>query len=305
MKTRPSLFAVVLAGAFVGSLVGRLLADSGLHLTLFDKDAEAIDTALLGKQPGPLNQDVFISTTATVSNMPYNVFVRNPNLWIGSNVDLTAIGAYNTRNDSNGTKFEITAISPIHCIGSAHVIPQKGEMVNFVGSNNTTYTRTVIAAIDSGNDIAISLLNQELPPSVTPMHVLPSNWASYLKAGSELDLPAIFVNQVNWLYCAEAAGIRPDPKDPQVMYRPPSTQLRMAFNKQIISGDSSFPQMVMVNGTPAILSLWHYGGYGAGPLVAAHYDAINKAMRQLSQKAGMPVKYQLRAVDMTGIAKGP
>ena len=306
MRKRPSIFAVVLAGAVAGSLLGRLLADSGLHLTLFEKDAEQIDTALLGKQPGPATQNVFISSTATVSNMPYNVFVRNPNLWIGSNVDLTAIGAYNTRPDGYGTKFEITAISPIHCIGSAHVIAQKGEMVNFVGADNTTYTRTVIAAVNPVGDIAICLLNQELPASVTPMRVLPPDWASYLKTGAELDLPAIFINQSNRLFCAEAAGIQANAGDPQVIYRPPSTHLRTAFNAQVISGDSSFPQMLLVNGTPAIFSLWHYGGFGAGPLVAAHYDAINKAMRQLSQKAGHAcVKYQLRAANMTGIAKQP
>jgi hypothetical protein len=40
-------------------------------------------------------------------------------------------------------------------------------------------------------------------------------------------------------------------------------------------------------------------------LVAAHYDTINAAMRQLSQKFSLPPKYQLRPVDMTGIDPGP
>jgi hypothetical protein len=301
-RKRPNFLAVLLAGAFVGGLIGRALADSGAHLTLAEGDEEQIDTALLGKQPGPAVQSVYISTTATVSNMPYNVFIRNTGLWIGSKVDLTAIGAYNTRSDAYGTKFEITAISPLHCLGSAHVAARPGEMVNFVGSDSKTCTRTVVAALNPVGDIEVYLLNQALPPSVKPMHVLPRDWARYLRPGIELDLPVIFINQQNWLYCAEAAGIQAT-ADPLVVYRAPSTRLRLAFNAQVISGDSSFPQMVLVNGVPAILSLWHFGGFGAGPLVAAHYDAINTAMRQLSQKFSQPVRYQLRPVDMTGIAK--
>jgi hypothetical protein len=304
MRKRPSLFAVLVAGGFVGSLIGRALADAGLHLTLLESDEEAIDSALVGKQPGPATQNVYISTTASVSNMPYNVFVRNPNLWIGTNVDLTAIGAYNTRNDAYGTKFEITAISPIHCIGSTHVVAPVGEMVNFVGSDNKTFTRTVVASQNAADDIQVYLLNQELPPSVTPMRVLPRNWADYLRPGRELGLPVIFIKQGNQLFCAEAAGVQTS-ANPLVIYRPPSTLLRTAFNSQVISGDSSFPEMVLVRGVPAILSLWHFGGYGAGPLVAAHYDAINAAMRRLSQKFSLPPQYQLRPVDMTGIEPGP
>jgi len=304
MRTRPSLFAVLLAGAFVGSLLGRLLADAGIHLTLIESDEEAIDSALVGRQPGPATQNVYISTTASISNMPYNVFVRNPDLWIGSNVDLTAIGAYNSGVASYGTKFEITAISPIHCIGSSHAGAPPGEVFNFVGADDKTYTRTVVASQNAGDDIQVYLLNQELPPSVTPMRVLPRNWADYLRPGQELDLPVVFIKQGNQLFCAEAAAIQKT-VDPLVVYRPPSTLLRAAFNAQVVSGDSSFPQMVLVHGVPAILSLWHFGGYGAGPLVAAHYDTINAAMRRLSQKFGRPPQYQLRPVDMTGIDPGP
>jgi hypothetical protein len=302
MKSRPSLFAVLLAGAFAGSLLGTVLADSGVHLTLLESDEEAIDTALEDKQPGPAYQNVYISSKASVTNMEANVFVRNPDVWIGTNVDLTAIAAFNTRADAYGTKFEITAVSPIHCIGAAHVASKPGEKFNFVGADNVTVTRTIAAALNPVGDVEVYLLDRELPRSVTPMHMMPRNWASYLHPGAELGLPVIFVNQRNWLYCAEAAGITAG-NDPLVVYRAPLGHVRQAFNAQVISGDSSFPEMVLVNGTPAILSLWHFGGYGAGPLEAAHFDAINTAMQKLSRQAGLATNYQLRAVSMKGIAK--
>jgi hypothetical protein len=236
--------------------------------------------------------------------MPYNVFVRNPDLWIGTNVDLTAIGAYNNGNECYGTKFEITAISPMHCIGAHHAAASAGRVFNFVGADNRTVTRTVVASLNPADDIEIYLLNQKLPPSVTPMRVLPPDWASYLRPGVELDLPAIFINQDNRLFCAEAAGIQTS-ANPLVVYHLPSTLLRDAFNKPIVSGDSSFPEMVMVHGVAAMLSTWHFGGYGAGPLIAAHYKVINEAMRQLSDKFGTAAPYQLQPVDMTGMEKSP
>lgn len=302
MKGRSSIFAVLLAAVFIGSFAGHVQADAGMPQTLVDNDRQAVDAALDDKKPGPETQNVFIGQTASVTHMGYNVFARNPNLWIGPKVDLTAISAYNTRNDSYGTKFEITAISPLHCLGAHHCALQKGVVLNFVGADNTTVTRTIVASLNPVGDVEVYLLNQALPPSVTPMSMLPRDWAKYLKADAPLHLPVIFINQANRLYCAEAYGIAPGP-DPQVLYQAPTTMQRTAFNTKVISGDSSFPELVLVNGAPAILSLWHFGGYGGGPLEAAHFDAINAAMRQLSRKVGFGAQYQLHAVSMKGIAK--
>ena len=254
------------------------------------------------KQPGADTQNVYTGQTAAVTHMAGNIFARNRNLWIGPKVDLTAIAAYNTGGDSYGTKFEITAISPLHCLGAAHAAAKIGEVFNFVGADNTTVTRTVIARLNPVDDIEVYLLNQPLPSSVTPMSILPRDWASYLRPATPLHLPVLFINQANRLYCAEAFGIASG-KEPQVIYQAPTTPGRVAFNTQVISGDSSFPEMMLVNGTPAILSLWHFGGYGAGPLEPAHFDAINAAMRQLSQQGDLGSDYQLRAVSMKGIAK--
>jgi hypothetical protein len=134
------------------------------------------------------------------------------------------------------------------------------------------------------------------------MAILPRNWSQYLRVSTDLDMPALFINQHSKLYLAEVAGITPG-GNPLVVCHFPSGFVRQQFNTQIISGDSSFPEMVLVHGQPAILSLWHFGGYGMGPLEAAHYDAINAAMKKLSLQFGWPGKYQLRPVDLRGVAK--
>jgi hypothetical protein len=291
-----------------------LLGASGLFVrgdgptalpTLAASDTEAIDHALEGKTPGPACQNLYTAMKASVTDMFGNTFVRNTALWIGPGVDLTAISAYSNNEGSYGTKFAITAISPIHCLGAAHVNLKPGTLLNFVGADNSTSTRKVISSVVAADDIDVYLLDAELPRTITPMKMLPADWANYLQLGDDYDtppIPVIFANQENKLYCAEAARIVPGPTS-MVMYHLPSTDPRRAFNTKIISGDSSFPEMVLIRGEPVILSCWHFGGYGAGPLEASQFDAINAAMHTLSQKASLPTDYQLTTPLLDGFAK--
>jgi hypothetical protein len=295
-----SLLAALLLGASV--CTSSLSADAP---TIATANTEAIDHALDGKKPSEACQNLYTQSKANVNTMFANTFVRNTNLWIGPKVDLTAISAYSNNEGSYGTKFAITAISPIHCLGAAHVNLKAGTLLNFVGVDNRTATRTVVSSTVAADDIDVYLLDSELPRTITPMKILPADWESYLQLNDESDtppVPVIFANQDNRLFCAEAARIAPGPT-PMVIYHLPSTDQRRAFDHQVISGDSSFPEMLLVRGEPVILSLWHFGGFGAGPVEASQFDAINAAMHTLSQKASLSTDYQLTAPILAGFAK--
>jgi hypothetical protein len=210
-RKRPSFLAVLLLGGFGWSLLVRAGVPGSTLPTLAESDTRAIDSALEGKTPGPAIQNVYAKTTATATNMLANAFVRNTNLWIGSNVDLTAISAYNNNVGSYGTKFPITAISPIHCLGAAHVNLKPGTELNFVGVDNQTATRTVMSSMVAADDIDVYLLDSELPRNITPMKILPADWGKYIQLGDDFDtppIPVIFVNQANRLYCAEAPRVQ-------------------------------------------------------------------------------------------------
>jgi len=159
----------------------------------------------------------------------------------------------------------------------------------------------------AADDIDVYVLDSELPRTIRPMKILPADWAKYIQLGDDFDtppFPVIFVNQANRLYCAEAARIGSEPT-PLVYYHLPSTNQRRAFNTLIISGDSSFPEMLLIRGEPVILSLWHFGGYGSGPVEASQFDAINAAMHSLSAKADLSTDYQLRTPDLRGFFRAP
>ena len=300
-RKKPSLLAVVLLGAFGLSFFLKA-ADPAVAPTIAESDTKAIDKLLEGKTPGPATQNLFTTVTATVTNMVSNVFVRNPHVWTGPNVDLTAVSAYDTKDDGYGTKFAITAISPIHCIGAAHANLKPGTQLNFVGVDNMTATREVVSSINVADDIDVYLLDSELPRTITPMKILPADWAKYLRLGDDSDtppIPVLFVNQADRVYCAEATRIGKE-STPMVYYHLPSTNQRAAFNTQVISGDSSFPEMLLIRGEPVLLSCWHFGGYGAGPLEASHFDEINAAMHTLSTKTGLTSDYQLTTPNLRG-----
>ena len=205
---RPLLF-LLLTGILWGVLPARLPAQTAPALTLLETDEEEIDTALEDKQPGDATQQVYLPSSASPETMTSNSFIRNKGIWIGPKVDLSAISAYSDRPGSFGTKFAITAISPMHCLAAAHVAPTIGSHFNFVGSDNVTVMRTVVATLNPVDDVDVVLLNQPLPPAVHPMAILPRNWSQYLRVSTDLDMPALFINQHSKLYLAEVAGITP------------------------------------------------------------------------------------------------
>ncbi len=271
-RSRLLVAVLLVAGCWAGLIrpltAQNVAAEPRPSLTFLEADEVEIDTSLEDKQPGAATQEVYLPSNPSVSTMGSNSFLRNPGLWIGRKVDLSAISAYSDKPNSFGTKFAITAISPMHCIAAAHVSMHVGDHFNFVGSDNVTVMRTIVATANPIDDITIALLNQPLPPSVRPTAILPRDWNDYLRAGVDLDMPGVFINQHNRLYLAEIAGITRGPS-PMVVCRFPSGLVRQRFNIQIISGDSSFPLMAVVHGQPVLLALWHFGGYGAGPLEAA------------------------------------
>ena len=181
--------------------------------------------ALDDKQPGPETQNVYTGQDAAVTHMGYNVFARNKNLWTGPGVDLTAIGAYNTGSDSYGTKFEITAISPLHCLGAAHAAAKIGEVFNFVGADNTTVPARSWGAEPGGRCRGLPAQPDVAAERDADAH--PAAGLDELSAapGVPLHMPAIFINQREPALLRRGLGDHAGP-NPQVIYQPPTTLQR-------------------------------------------------------------------------------
>lgn len=287
---------------------------ASLRISLSAADTQAIYGLLAGQKPGFTSQARFSSTTATTANMTSNEFVKNMHNWAAS-VDLSCISAFNNRPGANGTKFQTTAISPRHGIGPAHTPAPIGSRYNWLASDGTTVTSTIIAEMTAANDIEIYLFDRDLPPTVAPARMLPPDWDHYLGTptatpGTNLRVtfPVIMPTQEAVIYCNQAAAINLGP-EPMIFFQVPPNTLGMSFNNYnnghhgLWSGDSGFTQGMLINGDYVPIVETHFGGPGSGPFLPAYDAQINAAMHTLSKKADLDSDYQLTYVDLSGFAR--
>jgi hypothetical protein len=286
-----------------------------LAISLTDMNAQAIYGLLAGVTPGHDSQAHFSGGKIVPGNMAANVFVKNPKNWAAS-VDLTCISVYNDRPDGYGTKFQTTAISPRHGIGPAHTSANIGTHYNWLASDGTTVTRTIIGKTNAANDVEIYLFDSDLPATVTPARMLPPTWARFLDAPVEptnktirICIPVIMPTQEACIYCNEAFLIALNPA-PQIFFRVPTTQLGLAFSNiknghnGLWSGDSGDTAGMLINGGYVPIVEWHFGGAGgSGPFLPGYYSEINAAMHKLSADAHLTSDYQITPVDLTNFSE--
>jgi hypothetical protein len=138
-------------------------------------------------------------------------------------------------------------------------------------------------------------LDEDLPPSVGYMQVLPPSFINYLPAsissvvqgiGMNQDMrlfgqPMMFIGQyANWNYATNA------------LYG-----LTTNWNVAIRGGDSSNPEMLLVGNQLVLVS--HNFGANFGPNYAFQVDAINQQMHYLSTNNSAGSDYQVALFSLT------
>ncbi len=182
-----------------------------------------------------------------------------------------------------------TMVSPRHFLCATHMHPEGFTMV-FLDTNNVPYFRTAPARLDIGNDTSVGILDQDLPPSVGFLPVLPPNYTNYLPANHIDVIQGIGMNQDICLF-GEPMMIG---NGPFVHWNSSVTApsgLGKNWNVTIRGGDSSNPAMLLIGDQLVLVS--HNYFVGGGPDYAAQIPAINRAMHQLSLKVHAKTDYQL------------
>lgn len=198
------------------------------------------------------------------------------------------------------TSPRVVAISKRFVIGAEHYTC--GNPVQFLTRGNVVVSRTVVTKVDIGpansadvyaTDSYLGLLDSDLPATITPMEILPSVISTYIPSLSSLyKLPVIAWRQGNRVGLCDlvAAATSVSTNVP--------TGARAAFYESKVSGDSSNPAFLVVNGTPALVTEWTWGGAGGGPKISS-YDltTLMTTMSGTSYRAGVDVPAY---TDLTG-----
>jgi hypothetical protein len=294
---------------FFNNFSRRLVA--GLMLGLFITAARAVEPAY---PPGTLAEHLSTNALARAqSPMDLKPFTANfslgfdrlttaywsPSCWLHGveGLSATPIGFTNLP----GGQGLPTLVSPRHYLCATHMHPE-GYVMVFLDTNNALFYRRTLQRVDVGNDTSVGILNQELPPSVGFLPVLPANFTNYLPATATNYVQGIGMNQdfslfgepmvfgngafVNWDSSKTAPG-----------------GLGTNWNITIRAGDSSNPAMLLV-GNQLVLVAHNYFVRG-GPNYAFQIPAINAKMHFLSVNNAVGSDYQLTEFCLTNWPKLP
>lgn len=235
--------------------------------------SDAVDNRITG-----LNATV-AKPLFTTQNHITSTYVRNTNCWV-SDLDLTPISPW---NNTEGTNRAGVLISPRHILFAAHYQINNGATVRFVDSNNNVITRTMINKLTHPNykpyypDITIGLLDSDVPSSIGFVKILPQNWQNYLPNLSfTYTLPCLVLDQEEKALISELSYL-----NTTANFLIPKNLTRFAFYESIIIGDSGNPAFLIIDDELVIITVWTYGGAGAGTSIVYHKDAINTMMATL------------------------
>jgi hypothetical protein len=118
------------------------------------------------------------------------------NLWLFCSAYEEALTAIvGSRNGSGWMGF--TAITPRHTVHAAHAVHGVGDTLIFKTVDGTSVTRTTTHRyVVPGTDIVVFLLDSDLPASIKPMPLAPTNIGDFLR-NPEYGVPLLFADRNN------------------------------------------------------------------------------------------------------------
>ena len=262
--------------------------------------SDVIDGALSGANPATQQ---LIYTSQDHASPSY---VRNNSFFLSSLVD--AFTCFSPWNSVGANRRAGTAITKRHAVLANHYKYGSGTTVRFITADNATVTRTVVQSAriyvnGSGTDAYMVLFDSDLPESITPCKLFPSNYPNYLPAGADpdshaaTDIPLLAIDQ-------EEKGIVLDfnkrgfPfEDPAVIYNSPKLSDRLDFYESIIVGDSGNPIFAVIGSELWLLSTF-WGSY-VGPFYGGMVSELNAMITTLDTLQGDLTGYTVTEGDLS------
>ena len=254
---------------------------------------DCIDNKILGADPAT-QKELYLT-----QNHSSSTYVRNADFWLKDTINvsannsrlqaLTCISPYNS--DGSNKKAGV-AITPRHIICATHYKIAVGSTIRFITNQNSVVDRTVVGTVSIGSsDIEIQILDSDLPSSITPCKVLPSNYASYLPTDLAL-MPFLALDQEEKGLVGEIRTVFPDTKTVNWLSQPnnqASTAQRRAFGEEVALFDSGNP-MFFVTKTQLWLFSTAFHSFD-GPLLSNYISEINTAINTLDTAQGISSGY--------------
>ena len=202
------------------------------------------------------------------------VFVENPDFW-ARGIDFSCASPWNSQD---GGQRAGTAVSARHIVFAHHFPLQVGAHITFVGNDGRTVKRRLDNAKRvGGSDLAVGLLDEDLPKTVKPAYVLPNDFTNYV--GYANDFPVVVFDQEEKALVREIPSVYRGTHGVQSL-RKPKGELRRRFYEDIVGGDCGDPAFLVARGGVIFLATID-SVTGASPSVFMLRKEIQRAMDDL------------------------
>lgn len=259
------------------------------------------------------------------------IWVRNPNCWLNGVTNISCFSPAQ-RSGANWWQRGGTLVTRKHVLFAKHfvtsILPNGGTPLIFVDENNNAIRRNIIQYGNDNTDIAIALLDSEVPSNIKIAKVLPTNFQDYIDT-SATSTPVNGLTSFGnspWLYSVGldqeekaivklwsggnlyGVGTTPDTFwfhmaiandiDINASYYPainPDPKQFSGFSETIVVGDSGNPYFLIIDNELVVLTTWWT--VNAGPFITSLYNQVNSIIESLSPGEG----YSLTPVDLQSV----
>ena len=258
----------------------------------------------------PNDRAIYSSSTPYGGPNDAGIWVRNPNCWLNGVSNISCFSPAQ-RSGANWWQRGGTLITPKHVLFAAHfapaILPNGGTPLIFVDENNNAIKRDVINYGHDLTDIAIAVLDQEVPSNIKIAKVLPPNYTEYFKISGLVDddmILAVGLDQEEKAILKRTSfvfgsylvsdGQGGTVNVPNIsVYNLLETHPYYAFTESIVVGDSGNPVFIIVDNELVVLTTWWTPS--SGPFISTRYNAVNAIINNLSPGEG----YALTPIDLS------
>jgi hypothetical protein len=232
-------------------------------------------------------------------------FPRNSSCWLNG---VTNISCFSPAQLSGANWWQRggTLISPRHILLAKHftiALLSGGTPIIFVDDNGAVVTKKLVRYEFDITDIAIGLLDSDVPENIKFAKVLPPNYTTYLDIANQNLLYAVGIDQQEKAIVKRFNGLQnyivndgngnsiniPN----AIVSNLDSIDPLVSFTETIISGDSGNPVFLIIDNELVVLTTWWTAA--SGPFITTRYDTVNVLMSKLGGG------YNLTPIDLNTV----
>ena len=231
---------------------------------------------------------------------------RTSTFW-AKGIDVTAVSVWNNRGFGASADFRMrgaTAVTRRHIMMAKHFPLSVSDKLWFVTADGTWIQRTMSRiASDGSKDISVGLLDAELPSTITPVKVVPSDFETYFDrdSGGQIDSNS---RPIVMGFDHEKKGLlfqlsRASNAANNVTYFDgslvPSPYDEMA--EDLESGDSGNPLFIIIDGEPVLITSFYTTE--TSPAYNKYISTINALIASVDSSEGISTGYTLTEKNLS------